>query len=226
MRLYQAILISLLGHGALLLPLAGPVLPEIPVAPMQVSLNPATPAAHAPQTPARDSSSRSAQTDRDNTDNDETHSPTRKAMAESEPAPLPINDRPAEDTVANRQADIHPADDPTPVIPVSQALREAISRHHAQPQVISRLQQKLKHYFEYPLLARRNGWEGKVVLAMDVYVDGRIYNIQLKSGSGHKILDRSALKAVSRIQALPNMPSWQGSSPLNIHLPVIYRLQG
>lgn len=214
MKLYQAILLSLLGHGALLLPVSEPSRPEIPVAPMQVSLGSgqAGPVTRATEREPADSRRKIQHTD--------SRSESDKILHhESAQSPAPGKTRQAE------QVDRH---DEQPTIPFRHVAdtSDKLSRQQAQTRVVSRLHHELKNYFEYPLLARRNGWEGKVVLAMDVYLDGRIYNVQLKSGSGHALLDRSALNAVSRIRNLPDVPHWQGPAPLNINIPVIYRLQG
>jgi len=214
MKLYQAILLSLLGHGVLLLPQAEQSLPEIPVAPMQVSLS-----SGQARPEARTAEREPADTRRE-IRHTESRSESQKVVRhESAEFPTPDETRQAQQVARHGEQ---------PTIPFRhiEDTADKLSRQQAQTRVVSRLHHELKNYFEYPLLARRNGWEGKVVLAMDVYLDGRIYNVQLKSGSGHALLDRSALKAVSRIQNLPDVPHWQGGLPLSIAIPVIYRLQG
>lgn len=217
MKLYHALLLSLLGHGVLLLPSAGQPLPEVTVAPMQVSL-----AAGEAQAESRHVSS-----DTDSILDDESRSAGSHNMAQtvvSEPGGKADDNRnPARKGV---QDVVRRASEKTSALQPIRFASNRLSRQQAQTRVVSRLHHELRNYFVYPMLARRNGWEGKVVLALDIYVDGRIYNVQLKSGSGHHILDRSALNAVSRIHTLPNVPEWHGSSPLNVALPVIYRLQG
>jgi protein TonB len=48
----------------------------------------------------------------------------------------------------------------------------------------------------YPLTARRLGYQGKVVLHVEVLAEGRAGQIQLDSSSGHDLLDNAATQTV------------------------------
>jgi protein TonB len=48
----------------------------------------------------------------------------------------------------------------------------------------------------YPMIARRNGYEGVVLLSVFVLENGRVGRIQLEQSSGHDMLDKSALETV------------------------------
>lgn len=48
----------------------------------------------------------------------------------------------------------------------------------------------------YPLVARRMGYQGKVVLNVEVLADGRAGEVKLQTSSGFEILDKSALQTV------------------------------
>jgi protein TonB len=48
----------------------------------------------------------------------------------------------------------------------------------------------------YPLVARRMGYQGKVVLNVEVLAEGRAGEVKLQSSSGYDILDRAALQTV------------------------------
>lgn len=49
---------------------------------------------------------------------------------------------------------------------------------------------------EYPLLARRQGWEGRVTVEATVGSDGHVLSIRTAETSGHRVLDRAAEHAV------------------------------
>lgn len=49
---------------------------------------------------------------------------------------------------------------------------------------------------EYPVAARRRGYEGLVVLSVTVGTDGSARKVEVTSSSGYDLLDRSALDAV------------------------------
>ena len=48
----------------------------------------------------------------------------------------------------------------------------------------------------YPPLARLRGYQGVVVLFVEVLADGRVGQVEIKRSAGHDILDRAALEAV------------------------------
>ena len=76
----------------------------------------------------------------------------------------------------------------------------------------------------YPYLARRNGWEGKVLIRVVLGGDGRLVHAEIQESSGHEVLDQDALQ-VLRAAALKidSNASWQQQATFT--LPVAYRLQ-
>lgn len=50
----------------------------------------------------------------------------------------------------------------------------------------------------YPSTARRRGWEGEVLLLVEVSAKGEVRKITVKSSSGYRILDRAARNAIYR----------------------------
>lgn len=91
--------------------------------------------------------------------------------------------------------------------------------------VISRLNLEIRNNFKYPILARRNGWQGKVILGLSINSQGSIENAHIKSGSGYRILDQSALKALLKVQNIQKTENWFNIDYQEISIPVIYRLQ-
>ncbi len=63
----------------------------------------------------------------------------------------------------------------------------------------------------YPVLSRRAGESGRVVLQVEIDVDGRIAAARVRTGSGFQRLDAAALSAVSR---------WRCNPPLRDGRPV------
>jgi periplasmic protein TonB len=55
----------------------------------------------------------------------------------------------------------------------------------------------------YPAEARRRGWEGTVLLLVEVLENGRPERISIRQSSGHPILDEAALGAVGRWMFIP-----------------------
>ena len=63
----------------------------------------------------------------------------------------------------------------------------------------------------YPVVSRRAGESGRVVLQVEIDVDGRIAAARIRTGSGFQRLDAAALSAVSR---------WRCNPPLRDGRPV------
>ena len=84
------------------------------------------------------------------------------------------------------------------------------------------IHQALGEHFRYPLLARRRGWQGEVVLAFNVESDGRISNAHIAHSSGYGVLDQAALNALGKVGRLSQPPAFG----VSLQLPVIYQLEG
>lgn len=83
---------------------------------------------------------------------------------------------------------------------------------------------RLAGEFHYPVLARRRGWEGEVVLAFRVDADGRIGNVKVANSSGFGLLDSAARDALLRVATVALADGQRPGTPLDLTLPVIYRL--
>jgi TonB family protein len=66
----------------------------------------------------------------------------------------------------------------------------------------------------YPLEARQKGYEGEVLLKVEVLQNGRVGEVQVEKSSGYEILDQSAIAAVKKWRFVPatkggvNIPCW------------------
>lgn len=91
-------------------------------------------------------------------------------------------------------------------------------------QLSSRLQHALIAHFEYPLTARRRGWEGVVRVGLRVEADGQLSALRVIGSSGHALLDRAALASLHRVGRLPDVAGWMQGRRLDMVLPVRYQL--
>ena len=55
----------------------------------------------------------------------------------------------------------------------------------------------------YPQFSRRRGEEGVVMLALKISANGKVTNIYIEQSSGHKRLDKAAIKAVNKARFTP-----------------------
>jgi TonB family protein len=71
----------------------------------------------------------------------------------------------------------------------------------------------------YPAMAKKMGWEGKVIVSFIISSGGNAKDIMLSKSSGHEILDDNALKAVRIAAPFPKPPV-----EAQIIVPVLYQL--
>lgn len=137
-----------------------------------------------------------------------------------DPAGEPLQESPAGSAIASGQS-------LSPVTPSSgdEAIREQDGPDPVvtAEQLAIRIHEAVQPYFEYPLLARRRGWEGEVLLALRVEPDGRLSVLRVLSSSGHRLLDRAAVEALARLERLPDARGLPRMG-METELPVRYRL--
>lgn len=76
----------------------------------------------------------------------------------------------------------------------------------------------------YPRIARRRGYEGIVVLKVEILRSGRVGELRVKRSSGHHILDKSALKTVKKWKFIP---AKRGEDPIRMwaEIPIKFELE-
>ena len=77
----------------------------------------------------------------------------------------------------------------------------------------------------YPPLARLRGYQGVVVLFVEVLVDGRVGQVGIRRSAGHEILDRAALEAVRTWRFEPGRKEGQAVT-MSVEVPVRFVLGG
>jgi TonB family protein len=76
----------------------------------------------------------------------------------------------------------------------------------------------------YPQEAREKGYEGEVVLRVEVLISGRVGQIEIKKSSGYELLDLSALTTVKQWRFIPAKKD-EVPIPLWVNIPVKFQLQ-
>ncbi len=76
----------------------------------------------------------------------------------------------------------------------------------------------------YPQEAKRRGYEGEVLLRVEVLSNGQVGEVEVKRSSGYEILDRSAIMAVREWRFIP---ARRGETPVSVWvtIPVIFQLR-
>ncbi len=76
----------------------------------------------------------------------------------------------------------------------------------------------------YPQEARKKGYEGEVLLRVEVLSNGRVGEIEVRRSSGHEVLDRSAVAAVKQWKFVPAKKG-ETQVPLWVNIPVTFQLR-
>ncbi len=79
-------------------------------------------------------------------------------------------------------------------------------------------------YFHYPLLAQEEGWEGRVIIQVQIDHGGYLSHAQIVDSSGHALLDTAALRTLSHVSRLPSGFLPARTTPFDLLVPVVYRL--
>lgn len=76
----------------------------------------------------------------------------------------------------------------------------------------------------YPREARRKGYEGEVLLRVEVLPDGRVGQIEVRRSSGYEILDRSAIETIKQWRFTP---AQKGEERISfwVNIPIKFQLQ-
>ncbi|MGZ8187985.1 MAG: energy transducer TonB [Methylosarcina sp.] len=75
----------------------------------------------------------------------------------------------------------------------------------------------------YPRIARSRGWQGKVLLRVQVSATGTCDKVTVHRSSGHEILDESAMEAVKKWRFIP---ARRGDNPVasSVVVPILFSL--
>jgi len=84
----------------------------------------------------------------------------------------------------------------------------------------ARLRAAIERHVVYPSLARRQGWQGKVVVTFLLGPGGQVRDLRVQQSSGYPSLDQSAVQAVERAAPLP-----PAGEPVQIVMPIAFALR-
>lgn len=115
-----------------------------------------------------------------------------------------------------------PAEEPSPAAASAAATRSAPAQPILRRLAVPAYQHNRQP--EYPPMARRRGYSGTVMLKVLVDAQGRVADLTVEQSSGHRILDRAALKAVRQWLFSPAI---EDAIPISmwVSVPITFRLQ-
>jgi TonB family protein len=83
--------------------------------------------------------------------------------------------------------------------------------------VLDRIRRLIDSEKSYPRIARKNGWEGRVLVEISLAAGGALEDVQIVDPSGYGVLDAATLKAVRRAGPFPPHEG-------KVRVPVTYRI--
>jgi protein TonB len=151
-------------------------------------------------------------------------------VAKAAPAPAPkvaaeppvIEAAPSEAPAAPLPPPVIARTDPAPAPPAPSAeAMDAGSLAQYRLQLIS----TARKYKRYPRVAIDNNWEGDVVVRMVVGANGGISALNVKTSSGHEVLDQQALEMFKKAKPLVEIPAALRGKEFSLELRAIYNLK-
>jgi protein TonB len=142
--------------------------------------------------------------------------------------PPPAPDRvvsPSAETAA--VAEGAPRTQQAPAASMHAGIREAVaavqpSAEIAAYQVIlSTLRGRIVEGIRYPAIARANGWQGTVIVAVRLDAAGKLEQTIIRQSSGYEVLDRAAAALLKKVTPVANPLSL----PVTIEIPIVYELK-
>ena len=76
---------------------------------------------------------------------------------------------------------------------------------------------------EYPIIARKKGWQGRLLLAVHIDKNGNVLNVHVKETSGFEVLDKVSVKTIRDWKFLPARYGDRNVED-NINIPVSFKL--
>lgn len=160
---------------------------------------------------------------------------TKKVIAEEKPPEqVVIEQPPVVETVETIPQDTIENDVDTALLDESDEQADDDLEKSSGPDLVQSLAQHKEQYIKehflyikdsvqnqisYPRIARKMGWQGKVLISFVVCVDGSVKNIKIIESSGFKALDKNAVEVIQKVAPFPEPPV-----SAELIIPIIYKL--
>jgi protein TonB len=134
-------------------------------------------------------------------------------------------DNPPHETTAVQPVTARQAGDAPAPAQSATASGTETARQTAEEQLRKSILRLVSSRFNYPVLARRKGWQGIVKLQVHIESNGRISGLHVDQTSGYAVLDQAALQSL-QLASVPDAGQWMQGQAIDIIIPVEYRLVG
>ncbi len=162
--------------------------------------------------------------------------PPEKKLPPQKPKAKPIPKQ-APPVVQQKAPDFAPAEqavEPQPIAPTAPAQTQTSTVSDSKATPTTTAEQFTEANFranyahnpkpEYPSVAKSRGWQGKVLLRVQVSAEGLSDAVAVEQSSGHEILDESAVEAVKQWKFIPAKRG-ETSVASSVIVPIIFTLR-
>jgi protein TonB len=80
-------------------------------------------------------------------------------------------------------------------------------------------------YKQYPKIAQMRGWQGLVIIELQLNPQGGVIYSQIKKSSGYDVLDQEALEMIKRASPFPQPPEALRSKNFTVLVPISFKLE-
>lgn len=87
-------------------------------------------------------------------------------------------------------------------------------------QKLSLISEIVKKHLKYPYLARKRGWEGKVIVSFVLTKEGKVREVKVEKSSGYQVLDENTVSTLYGCAKYFPVPPVD----VKVKLPVVYKL--
>jgi protein TonB len=77
---------------------------------------------------------------------------------------------------------------------------------------------------QYPRNAREEGWEGSVVIKLQILPTGKVERMELAEKSQYEILNEAALQAINKAQPFPKFYRGLTLQSITVNVPIQFTL--
>lgn len=144
----------------------------------------------------------------------------------------PVSVKPKEEQVTetNPKPEANPtrvitkaADEPQETKTVSAPSPEKITA--ATNDYSSLLAAAIAKYKQYPKIAQMRGWQGLIIIELQLNPQGGVIYSQIKKSSGYDVLDQEALEMIKRAAPFPQPPEALRSKNFIVLVPISFKLE-
>ena len=144
----------------------------------------------------------------------------------------PVSVKPKEEQVT--EANPKPEANPTRVITkAADAPQETKTVNAPSPEKVSAatndysslLAAAIAKYKQYPKIAQMRGWQGLIIIELQLNPQGGVIYSQIKKSSGYDVLDQEALEMIKRASPFPQPPEALRSKNFTVLVPISFKLE-